>query len=183
MAYLSQFVNPAQQTQQPTNAANDVTSYASLPLSPYFEAGRRSLNDQYSQTLAQINAGRSQVQPQLNLGLARLGTDQGIDYRRLQSTLADRGIYNSGVTNTSRNQLFTQYDRQRQDYAQQAQDQLGNFAQQDAQARLSYVQGLQQLLLAAAQAAAADPGLGSPYGSYSSTAGLPDYTQYFNPFA
>lgn len=153
-----------------------------MPLDPYLEQGRRGLEDMLQASLAQINASRGMIDPQLQLQLARLRTNEGIDNRGLNEAMVGRGIYNSGVTTVNRNELTTQYDRQRQDMGAAAAAQYGQLSNAEAQARLQYQQGLQELLLQVAAMQAQNPSLGLPYGAGGTSAGIGfDYSKYFNP--
>lgn len=137
----------------PTN-----TSSGGFPLTGEFEAGRRALDDQLTGTLGSILAQRQLVGPQMNLYLTRLGNDQAIAARQLRESMADRGIYNSGITRQNQILQNTGFDRTRQDYGTNAAQQYSALAQQEQEARLSYSRGLQDLLLRIAAMQA-----GSPY--------------------
>lgn len=135
---------------------------ASLPLSSVFESGRRGLEDSYAGSLAQIQAQRGQVQPMLDLNLARLGSNQTEDRNTTAANLGERGIYGNGVGGQVMHDVDIGYDRQRQDMALETARILDALAQQEGEAGLGYSQGITELLLQQAASQATEPSLAAP---------------------
>jgi hypothetical protein len=98
----------------------------SLPLTGYGQAGLNSIEDSLAADLAGYGAQYSQIAPQYNLQNARLQTNESLDRQHLAEQLADRNIFNSGVTNTDLTNLAGDYNRQYQDLISQTQGQAAN---------------------------------------------------------
>jgi hypothetical protein len=128
-------------------------------MTPQFEAGRRGLDDEYSSAMMGLINQRDLIQPQMQLGLSRLGTDQGYANTSLDESLTERGMFNSGTNPYLRTRdIDIPYGRQRQDMAIGASSAYGDIASQMSQAGLGYSQGLHELLLnRAADSAATMP--------------------------
>jgi hypothetical protein len=133
------------------------TGTGGLPLDPAFEAGRRALEDELAAYLAGIAPQRDALLAQGNLAEARLGTNEGLDRRRMMDMLAERGAVGGGVQRFDEGNLATDYARQRQDLASQLAQGLAGFAGQEGEARGGYQRGLMELLLASAANAANSP--------------------------
>ena len=135
---------------------------AGLPLSSAFEAGRRGLEDAYAGSLGSINAQRGQVQPMLDLNLARLGTNEGESLYQTSADLGGRGIYGPGVGEQVMGDVRSGYDRQRQDMALETARVLNELSQAESETGLGYNQGLTELYLQLAEQNASDPSLATP---------------------
>jgi hypothetical protein len=101
----------------------------SLPLTGYGLQARNQIESALSSDLAGYGAQYSQIAPQYNLQNARISTNEGLDRQHQAESLADRGIFLSGVTNDQFNQLAGQYNRQYQDLISQAQQQATDVTQ------------------------------------------------------
>ena len=134
-----------------------------MPLDPQFEAQRRVIEDTLAEQLAQYGVSEAQIQPMVDMMMARLNTQRGIDKAALDEQMIGRGIYRSPITATEQGRLSTEYERQQQDLAIQAAQQYADIAQGRSGAELSYAQQLQEALLASAQNAAANPSLRYPF--------------------
>lgn len=97
-----------------------------LPLTGYGQASLNSIEDSLAANLAGYGAQYSQIAPQYNLQNARIATNEGQDRAHLAETLADRGIFNSGITNDQFQQLAGNYNRNYQDLISQAEQQAIN---------------------------------------------------------
>lgn len=97
-----------------------------LPLTGYGQASLNSIEDSLASNLAGYGAQYSQIAPQYNLQNARIQTNEGQDRAHLAETLADRGIFNSGVTNTDFTNLAGQYNRNYQDLISSTEQQAAN---------------------------------------------------------
>lgn len=128
-----------------------------LQLNPFLEAGRRSLDDELAARLAGITPGREQLLAQGRLQEARLGTNEGLDRRRMMEMLAERGALGGGVQRIDEGNLATDYLRQRQDLAQMIAEGLAGFSGEEADARGDFQRGLSELYLEAASQQANDP--------------------------
>jgi hypothetical protein len=128
-----------------------------LPLDPTFEAQRRLLEDSLQAQLAQIMARRQQLQPEADVQLARLATEQARQSDLLDESLVGRGIYRSGIRGQEQGRLGNLFDRSRQDISFSLAQALQALADQEAQARLGYNQGLMEMLLQLANRSAANP--------------------------
>ena len=119
-----------------------------LPMTPQAEAGQRSLEDNLAAQLAQIGVARDQIPAYLALMSGRAGTDQTYATQGFNSAMADRGIYDSGVTPyLKQRDIGIPYGRQAQDLGLSAAGQYSDLAAQQGQAYLGYDQGLTNLLL------------------------------------
>jgi hypothetical protein len=119
-----------------------------LPMTAGYESGRRGAEDQLAAQLMAIGVSREQIPAYLAMMGARAGTDQTYATRSLNSNMADRGIYDSGI----RPYLETRdvgipYGRQAQDLALGAAGQYSDLAAQEGGAYLSYDQQLAELML------------------------------------
>lgn len=130
---------------------------AGLPLDPIFEMQRRGFEDQLAQRLGMLNPLREQIGAQQQLQSARFDTNEGVDRNRLLESLNARGAYGGGIQSRDMGMLGTDYLRQRQDLANDTASQYGGIAGQEGDARLQYMQQLQEALLAAAGRASNDP--------------------------
>lgn len=128
-----------------------------LPLDPFFEAGRRSLEDEMTGRLASIAGLRGQLGPERDLALARIGTNEGIDRRQLDEGLAGRGVFESGIRTRDQGMLGTQYLRTRQDLANDFGQRTAGLANQEADVRGGYQRGLMELLMDLANRQAQSP--------------------------
>lgn len=134
-----------------------------MPLDPQFEAARRGIEDSLAAALAQYGVAEAQIQPMVDLMMARLNTQRGLDVEALNEQMIGRGIFRSPITDTEQNKLATTYEREQQDLALQAAQQYADIASGRSGAQLGYSQGLQEALLASAQNAAANPSLRYPF--------------------
>ncbi len=128
-----------------------------LPLDPYFEAGRRSLDDMLAAQLAGLAPAREQIMAQQGLSEARLGTNEGNDIERLMSQMAARGILNSGIQRENRADLGTDYLRSRQDLTNMTAAQLAQLTGAEGDYRGDFQRQLMELLLQSAARNAQDP--------------------------
>jgi hypothetical protein len=128
-----------------------------LPLDPIYEAAQRALWDQLQAALMGVQTARPELMGQNELLMQRLGTNQGIDTRQLNASLAGHGIFNSGIRTVQTDRLGTQYDRQRQDATFDLAHALSGLSQQAGGARMDYTRGLQEAQLDLARRQAADP--------------------------
>lgn len=135
-----------------------------LPLNPMFEEVRRVLEDNLQRALAQIEAERQLLQPQADVTLARLATEQARESGLLDERMIGRGILRSGIRDIEQNWLSTLYDRRRQDIAFALARALQELASREGEARLAYNQGLMDLMLRIAAQEAANPSLAIPMG-------------------
>ncbi len=141
-------------TPLPANAPTDF-----LPMTPQFEATRRGAEDRYAGALADINAARGLVSPQMDLATARLGTDEQYALQRLAEDVANRGIAGSGAAGYLRGRdIGVPFGRAYQDLALQGAQQLGGLSTAEGAAGLDYNQAmLEDFLSRAAQVAAEQP--------------------------
>lgn len=116
-----------------------------LPLTGYGEQARNQLENALSSDMAGYGAQYSQIAPQYNLQNQRIQTNQGIDTQHTAESLADRGIFNSGITNTQLQQLAGMYNRQHQDLISNAQQQATGVTQGVSGAVGNYYSGLADL--------------------------------------
>lgn len=128
-----------------------------LPLDPLFEAQRRALEDALAAQLQPLGPARDRILAEQNLQQTRLGTNQGVDQRRLMDLMAARGIVNSGIQARDTGRLATDYLRQYQDLANTTAGQLGEVSTAEAGAQAEYQRGLMELLLALANRSSQDP--------------------------
>lgn len=142
---------------------------STLMLSPQGEAVRRGLDDELAGTLTRLGVQRDQIPAMVKLMTARLESDQTEDLRQTDEAANARGVYNSGMRTTNRHNVTQGYDRQRQDLASNIAQQFSDLAQQEADARSRYNQGLTDLLLSLANDASNDPNY--PTGSSGSSKG------------
>jgi len=94
-----------------------------LPLTGYGEQARNQLDASLNSNLAQYQNAYAQIPATYNLQQARINTNQGLDTQHLKESLADRGIYQSGITGEDLRQLQGQYNRNYQDLLLNAQNQ------------------------------------------------------------
>ncbi len=142
-----------------------------MPLDPMFEQQRRGLDDSLSASLAGISSQRSMIDPRMQQDLARMGTDQSWNTGLMNESEVGRGMYDSSIRGMDATNLNTQYDRMRQDLANQSAEQYSLLAQDEGNAYLGYNQGLMELLLQSAEGSASDPyspmpTYGGPGGGY-----------------
>lgn len=134
-----------------------------LPMTPQFEAGRRGLDDEYSGAMMGLINQRDLIRPQLDLGLARMGTDQKYSNAGLDEALVERGMFDSGSNAYLRNRdIDIPYGRQRQDMGMGASQAYSDIASQMSQAGLGYSQGMHELMLNRAADSAADMPMNVP---------------------
>jgi hypothetical protein len=126
-----------------------------LPMTPQYEAGRRSADDQLMQQLQGYQNQQNLVAPAVNLQTNRLMTDQGYAGQKLNEDLANRGLYQSGVNPyLYERDISIPYGRAYQDLALGAGQQYGNLMGQTGEAYGDYGSALTELMLnRAAQAA------------------------------
>jgi hypothetical protein len=134
-----------------------------MPLDPAFEATRRGIEDNLAAALAQYGVAREQIKPMVDLMLARLVTNRGLDEADLQESLIGRGISQSSIAADDMRELGTQYERQQQDIGLQAGQQYADIAAGESGAQLAYNQQLLEALLASAQNAVANPNMRQPF--------------------
>lgn len=138
-----------------------------LPSTPSFERGMSSINDMRSLAESQYGIRTGMIQPQLDLGLARLTTDQGIATDRLNENMAERGVFTSGFRPTLYQQhIATPFGRQRQDLASAAAQSYADAGMQYGQDLLGADQNLFNLYNDTAQETAGQPYLGFDLGGY-----------------
>jgi hypothetical protein len=134
-----------------------------LPMTPQFEAGRRGVQDQMNAALAQIGVSREQIPVIANLITQRLATDEGYDNRRLDESLANRGMFDSGTNPYVRGRdIYTPYGRERQDLAFNIAQQYADLSQAENQAYLEASQAMTELLLDRASDVSSQQPLGLP---------------------
>ena len=134
-----------------------------MPLDPAFEATRRGIEDNLAAALAQYGVAREQIKPMVDLMLARLVTNRGLDEADLEESLIGRGISQSSIAADDMRELGTQYERQQQDIGLQAGQQYADIAAGESGAQLAYNQQLLEALLASAQNAVANPNMRQPF--------------------
>lgn len=138
-----------------------------LPSTPNFERGQNTIEDQRSLAGANYNFQTGQIKPQLDLGLARLDTDQGQAMDRLHESLAERGVFTAGFRPVlEQQQVVTPFGRQRQDLASNAARAYGEAGMDYGQAQLNADQSMFNLYNDTAQETASQPYLGFGYGGY-----------------
>ena len=118
-----------------------------LPLSGAYEQGQRGLQDALSGRLMGIAAQRDQIGPALGLFQQRMGTDQTKDQNSLNTSLADRGVFDSGIRETDTAELVRGYDRARQDALTGAAREYADLDTQAGEALNEFNRELQDLLL------------------------------------
>ncbi len=138
-----------------------------LPMTAAYEATRRDLADQLAAAESQYGIGSEQIAPWLNLQTTRAGTDLGYDQARLNEQLANRGVYESGITPY----LFTRdigipYGRQMQDLALSAANQYSDLGAGLGSSYLGYDQGMLNALLQRAADVASQMPLSVPQGGF-----------------
>lgn len=144
-----------------------------MPLDPWYESQRRGIEDQLAAALAQYGVAEAQIKPMVDLMMARLQTNRGLDEADLEERLIGRGISQSSIAGDEQRELGTQYEREQQDLALEAARQYADIASGRSGAQLGYTQALQEALLASAQNAAANPSLRYPFagGGYPAAGG------------
>jgi len=142
-------------TSAPTSSLDPVTAptvppaepSTDLPLDPYYEQQRRLLQDAYTARMGQIAPQREQVLADRTLQEARLGTNEGVDTRRMLESLAGRGAFGGGIQARDQGYLSTDYLRQRQDLATNVANALSQLSMGESEAGLQLNQGLMEALL------------------------------------
>lgn len=117
------------------------------PISPQFEYGRRILEDQLSQTLADIGVQEAEIPVTLKLIQARLKADEEESMRQISETTNARGTYASGGTQRDFALSGRGFERSRRDAQMEAARALGELARRKQGARSDYLKGLSDLLL------------------------------------
>lgn len=134
-----------------------------LPMTPEYEAQRRSIEDQYAASLADLVQQRSLIPGMINMFGAREGTDIANETNLFNENMIGRGIYNSGIRPQEEARLITTpHGRAQQDFQLQIEDLYNQLAQAEAGAGLGYNQALTEALLGRGQQLAAQPPLSLP---------------------
>lgn len=141
-----------------------IDAFAGIPLSGAMEQGRRSLEDQLASSLAQLGYSWDQIAPMMNVLMSRLQTEQAQARQALREDYAGRGVFQGGVAPAAEFETDTQFSRERQNAAMDAQEQYTQVANQAQEAYQAYTQGLYELLLQLAAMQAQNPSPTAPSG-------------------
>jgi hypothetical protein len=138
-----------------------------MPMTPQYEAMRRGASDQLSAAQSGVRTSLMQVQPQLQQGLARLGTDRAYASRSLDEDLAERGMFTSGIrSDLQTRDVAIPFGRQEQDMGAAAAAQYADLYSQLMGAGLGYNQTLMEGLLDRASQLYENPTLSTPQYGY-----------------
>lgn len=119
-----------------------------LPDTPGFENDYRQLTDGLNSNLADINAQRMTIPGQVAQFQARSGNDQAWANTKLDESLAERGMFESGTNPYLRmRDVQTPFGRANQDFQASTDDMLRQLATGESQAYLSYNQGMGDAML------------------------------------
>ena len=125
-----------------------MASFANLGLS--FGRGERSARTQRDATLAQNAYSRFLSQQRGQRELRDLGEQTNRDLGALSAAYSQRGLRNSGLQQSARNEFGTQAFRTEQDIRSQGQQEFDLSAMSDAQAQAAYEAAVQEAEIAKA---------------------------------
>lgn len=150
-----------------------------LPNTPGFERDQGQINDANMAAATQYSVGNQMVGPGLGLAASRLNTDMGYARQALDESLAERGVFQSGIRPYMHTQnIAIPFGRQFQDLGLNAGAQYADLASQYGGSLLGSQQALYEAYLNRANQAYEAMPLGAPQTGYNMPS-LPPFTPIY----